>query len=221
MADTMTPLCSPAQFSEGPFGDLVRSYSAQALADLMNQATRACETECARRLVPFTGITETHRLDGMDPDEYTDTGNLPLDIQGSLGASYARALSASTLVRHLWLDQYAAHFPEYWSYSDITLTVVRSYGGSEIFTSNQYVGPEVDSGHIWFNLGSFIPIGSLGRVTYSGGYATIPADLVRACQYMAASIAVSELDPMHDQSGHDSNALEAKAVSWLSSYTRE
>lgn len=217
----MTPLCTPAQFSEGPFGDLVRSYSAQALTDLMAQATRACETECGRRLVPFTGITETHRLDGMDPDEYVDTANLPLDIQGTLGASYARALSASTLVRHLWLDQYAPHFPEYWSYSNISLTVVRSYGGSEVFTTNQYVGPEVDSGHVWFNLGSFIPIGSLARVTYAGGYTTIPADLVRACQYMAASIAVSELDPMTEQSGHDSSVLEAKAVSWLSSYTRE
>ena len=221
MADTPTPLCSVAQFSEGPFGDLVRSYSSQAQQDLMLQATRACETECGRRLVPFTGITETHRLDGMDPDEYVDTANLPLDIQGALGASYARALSASTLVRHLWLDQYAPNYPEYWTYSDITLTVVRSYGGSEIFTTNQYVGPEVDSGHVWFNLGSFIPIGSLGRITYSGGYNTIPADLVRACQYMAASIAVSELDPDTGTSGHDSNALEAKAVSWLTAYGRE
>jgi hypothetical protein len=83
------------------------------------------------------------------------------------------------------------------------------------------VGPEVDSGHVWFNLGMFIPIASLIRVTYSAGYSTVPADLVRACKYMAASIAVRELDPIMVQHGHDAGALEAQAVAWLSPYGRQ
>jgi hypothetical protein len=219
MGDTTTPLASAAQLTEGPFADLVRSVSTQTLTDWLMEATRACETECHRRLSPFTGIIETHRAAGMDPDEYTDAANVPMDIQSTVNRSYAAALGVTTLVRHCWLDQYAPLYQEYWSYSDLTVEVIRSYGGSQILTSTQYTGPELDSGHVWFQLGQFIPIGSLLRVTYSGGYTTVPSDLVRACKYMTASIALRELDPLR-QSGHNPDDLQDLAVSWLSPYQR-
>lgn len=217
MADTVTPLATPAQMMEGPLGNLVSGLSPTALADVMIEATRLCESEVHRRLAPFT-ITESHRMEGMDPDEYTDAGNLPLDLQGSLGRSYAYALGASTLVRHCWLNEFAAHYPEYWTYSVQTVQIFRSYGGSEIITAPQYVGPEADSGHIWFQLGKFIPIGSMARITYSGGYTTVSADLVRACKYMAASIVVRELDPQDND--HDPDLLHTDALFALANWTR-
>lgn len=204
----------------GAFADLIRSFPAQAVTDIMIEATRACETECQRRLAPFTGHVETHRAEGIDPDEYTDAANLPLDLQGTLGRSYAYALGASSLIRHCWLNEFAPLYQEYWTYSGVALTVVRSYGGSENLSPGQYVGPEIDSGHVWFNLGKFIPVGSLIRITYSGGYATVPADLVRACKYLAASIAARELDPIQGGHSHNPDELEALAVSWLSPYVR-
>lgn len=222
MPDTPVPLASATDMTKGPFADLVRAYSPDALADLMIQATRACETEAGRRLAPFTALVETHRMDGVDPDEYTDAANLPMDLQGTLGSSYAHALGASTLVRHMWLREYAGQYQDLWTYTVTNLSIIRSYGGSQIMTVSQYVGPETDTGHIWFNLGMFIPIGSLARVTYSGGYTiAVPADLVRACLWMAASIAATELDPMTQTHGHDPGALEARAVAWLHPYERQ
>jgi hypothetical protein len=219
--DSPTPLATAAQMKQGAFADLVRSFSDDALNEIMVEATRACETETQRRLAPFVGHFETHRCQGVDPDEYTDTANLPLDLQGALGRSYAYAMGASTLVRHLWLNEYAPLYPEYWQYTNISLEIVRSYGGSENLVTTQFQGPEIDSGHVWFNLGKFIPIGSLARVTYSAGYFTVPADLVRACKYMAAAVSCRELDPMlQSQHGHDPDKLEALAVSWLSPYMR-
>lgn len=219
MADSVTPLASAAQFTEGPFGDLVRDYSPQALTDLMVEATRACESETDRRLAPFT-VTETARADGIDPDEYTDSANLPMDIRSTLGASYAAALGASSLVRHCWLAQFAPRYPDLWSYSGVSVTIIRSYGGTQDVSAAQILdGPEPDTGHLWFQLGIFLPVGSRVQVTYSGGYTVaVPADLVRACKYMAASIAVRELNP--DATDHDPDQLHTDALMWLANYAR-
>lgn len=197
MADSTIPLCNWAQFTEGAFADLARNYTTPAVqSDLLMEATRLCEGAAGgRRLAPFVGLVETHRLSGVDPDEYADSANLPLDLVGTVGRSYAYALNSSTLVRHFWLNQYASRHPELWSYADLSMTVTRSYGGITGITSSQYVGPEIDSGHVWFTLGQFIPIGSLARVTYSGGYTTTPADLVRAGKLMTASLIIRELAP--------------------------
>lgn len=220
MADSPTPLADPAQMSEGQFADLVRDYSPQALTDLMIEATRACEGICGRRLAPFT-ITESHRAEGIDPDEYSDAANLPMDLQGTLGRSYAYALGASTLVRHVWLDEYAVRYPEYWTYSNMSIQIIRSYGGSQPVSTAQILSSQPDRGHVWFQLGLFLPIGSDILVTYSGGYTTIPADLVRSAKYMAASIAMSEIDPAAAQSAHDPGELEGRAERILASYMRE
>lgn len=216
-ADSPVPLCTPAQFQSGPYADLVANYSQGALSDLMVEATRACESEAGHRLAPFTSIVETHRAEGMDPDEYTDSANLPMDLQGTLGRSYAYALGASTLVRHCWLNEKPVRYQELWSYQVGGITVVRSYGGSENLAASQYVGPELDSGHIWFNLGKFIPIGSLIRVTYSGGYTVaVPADLVRACRFMAAWLALTDLNPANTD--HDPELLHTNALMLLANY---
>lgn len=216
--DQPVPLCSASQFQQGAFQDLARAYTLGPLSEVMAEATRACETECDRRLALFT-ITESHRAEGVDPDEYTDTANLPLDIQGALGRSYAASLSASTLIRHCWLNEYAPRYQDMWTYSNVHVSVNRSYGGSQDLT-NKYIGPYADSGHLFFFLGQFIPIGSWLNVTYSGGYTTVPADLVRACKWMAAAIICRELDPMGKSHGHSPDELEALATGWLSPYQR-
>src|ERR1700710_105416 len=95
--DTTTPLCTWDEFTAGAFKNLARFYTDPTEQnDLLMEATRECEAlaDC-RRLAPFT-TTESHRLDGVDPDEYTDASNLPLDITGTLNSSYAMALGSST-----------------------------------------------------------------------------------------------------------------------------
>lgn len=220
MADTVTPLATAAQMTEGAFADLVRSFTTQALNDLMIEATRECEGDIGRRLAPFTGLTESHRAEGIDPDEYADSANLPMDLQGTLGRSYAMALGASTLVRHCWLNEYAPRHPELWAYSNVQITLVRSYGGTQSVSQSQILTTNPDTGHVLFQLGLFMPIGTVIQVTYGGGYQTTPADLVRACKYMAASIAVTELDPMLQSHGHDPDLLRDKASTILDAYAR-
>lgn len=220
-ADTVTPLCTAAQLNEGAFADLFRQYSNDALNDLLIEATRACETETERRLAPFTGMIETIRTDGVDPDEYVDSGSMPLDLAGSLGRNWAAAFGSTALIRRVHLAEYAPRYPDLWSYSDVAITVYRSYGGNETLTPGGRVvmGPQPDTGFVWFELGTFIPGASVLQVTYSGGYQTVPADLSRACKYLAASIAVAELDPQGD-SGHSPEDLETKAVALLAGYAR-
>src|SRR5690242_1674804 len=116
--DTLTPLTTWAQLTNGAFADLVRSYTdPTAQTELLAEATRLCEEACGRRLAPFTGLVETERATGIDPDEYIDAGNVPLDLAGTLGKSYAYAMGTTSLVRHGWLSEYAARYPEMWTYS--------------------------------------------------------------------------------------------------------
>jgi hypothetical protein len=221
VADTVTPLCTWSEFTNGAFANLARQYTdPTAQLDLLQEATRLCEEVADRRLAPFTGIFESFRGSGVDPDEYTDSSNLPLDLAGTLGRSYAYALGASTLVRHCWLREYAPRYPEMWSYSNVSISIVRSYGGGETVGVSQFDGPEVDSGHVWFHLGKFIPIGSLIRVTYSGGYTvSVPASLRRAGKLMTASLVIRELQP--SQQTHDPALLHDEAAEICASFGRE
>lgn len=221
MADSPTPLATVAQMSEGAFADLIRSFSPTFQADLMIEATRECEGAVGRRLAPFTQLPETHRAEGIDPDEYADSANLPMDIQGTLGRSYAMALGANSLVRHMWLNEYAPRHAEYWQYANLNITLIRSYGGTQTVSPAQLLTTSSDTGHVFFQLGLFLPVGTTIQVAYDGGYQTIPADLVRACKYMAASIAVTELDPTQQAHGHDPDLLEAKAVAILDAFVRD
>ncbi len=219
MADTGTPLCTAAQFTEGPFADLASAMSPQALTDFLLEGTRMCEDATSRRLVPFT-ITEMQRAEGIDPDEYSDAANLPMDIRSTLGASYARAIGAQTLVRHCWVDERAPRYQEMWQYSNVSVTIVRSYGGSQNLTPAQILsGPDPDTGHMWFQLGLFLPIGSRIRVTYSGGYQTIPASLTRANRYMTASEIVRELNP--GATDHNPDQLYSDALRVLGPWGKD
>jgi hypothetical protein len=220
-ADAPVPLATWAQLSEGPFSDLVSGYtSPQAQLDLMIEATRRCEDETQRRLAPFTAIVESHRATGVDPDEGAESSGIPMSIQGTLGQSYANALGYdASMVRHCWLNEYAPRYQDLWAYSSVSVTTILSVGGGP--TTSQVVGPEPDSGHVWFNLGTFLPIGSLIRVTYSGGYSTVPAGLVRACKLMAASLAARELDPMQMDARKDPDALQAAACDALKPFMRD
>ncbi len=220
MADSPVPLCSPAQFSTGALADLVRGYSPQGLVDLLIEGTRRCEDLTQRRLAPFT-ITETSRADGIDPDEYTDSANLPMDIRSVLGASYAAALGASSLVRHAWLSEFAPRYPEMWAYRDVSVTIIRSYGGTQQVSQAQVLsGPEPDTGHLWLQLGIFLPVGSRVQVTYSGGYVvSTPASLVRANKWISAEIALRELNPA--ETDHNPDQLHEAALEWLAPWMRE
>ncbi|NUP39523.1 MAG: hypothetical protein HOY76_21550, partial [Streptomyces sp.] len=191
-ADSPVPLATSADMQAGQFADLVRDYSASDLDQMMIEATRVCEGIAGRRLAPFTGVPETHRATGIDPDEYTDSTSLPMDTLGSLGRSYANALGAGDQVRHCWLNEFAPRYPEMWTYSNLHVTIVRSYGGTQVVNAANLIGAEADSGHVWFTLGTFLPLGSLIRVQYDGGYSTVPADLGRACKLQAAVLVLGE-----------------------------
>jgi hypothetical protein len=218
VSDAGTPLCSAEQFNNSPFANLVSDFTTDGLNDLLIEATRLCEDECDRRLTPFT-ITETHRLLGIDPDEYADATAMPIDVQGVVSRSYASAVGVSDLVRHVDLDQYAPRYPDMWSYGDdFTINVIRSFGGNQVFTATNVIGPDPDTGHVWFQLGSFTPVGSLAQVTYSGGYSTIPASLVNAGRFMAAHLACTYLVPQ--STNHDPALLREQASDALSAWVR-
>jgi len=218
--DNGTPLISWAQMTSGAFADLVRDFrDVPAQGAVLLEATRELEGMCARRLAPFT-VTESHRAEGIDPDELNGDASVPMDIRSTISMSYATALGGnSNLARQVWLNEYAVRYPEFWTYSNVTVNVVRSYGGSQSGVT-LLDGPATDSGRVWFLLGSFIPIGSQIYVTYSGGYTTIPADLVRAAKYMTAAYVIDELDPMGDH-GHDPDVLRMKALDIVMNYMRE
>jgi hypothetical protein len=216
-ADTPVPLCMPANFTSSAFGDLVAHYSDQALSDLMSESTRACEAVAGRRLAPFT-ITETTRADGVDPDEYPAGASLPMPIQGTIGWSEALALGGGTdLVRHCWLTQTPPRYPDLWRYSNVSITVIRSYSGTQQYEQAQLLDGPDNTGHMWFQIGSLVPVGSRVRTIYSGGYVVaVPADLVRAGRLMAAWMIVSELNPA--STDHDPDRLYGAACKILEAY---
>lgn len=218
--DSPVPLATAADMLTGQFADLVRDLDAGALDQLMVDSTRVCEGIAGRRLAPFTAIPETHRATGIDPDEVSDAGGIPVSVQATLGMSYANSLGGSgNMVRHVWLNEHAARYPEMWTYSDLSVSVYQSVGGSQAYSGVDIVGAEPDSGHIWFNLGSYVPAGSLIRVVYSGGYTVaVPADLARACKLQAAVLVLGEIDPAGNQYGHDPNSLAAQAEKILCRY---
>lgn len=218
-ADCPVPLCSVSQFTESAFGDLVAEWPAQAKADLVTEATRICEGEAGgRRLAPFT-ITETTRADAIDPDEYPPGADMPMPIQGTVGWSQALALGGNDLVRHCWLSQFPVRYPDLWQYSNVSVTVIRSYAGTEVLQQAQILDGPDDTGHLWFQIGTLVPVGSRIRNTYSGGFVlAVPADLVRAAKLVSAWLAIGELNP--GSTDHDPDKLYTDALLILANYAR-
>lgn len=217
-ADSVTPLATAQDIQEGPFADLVRGYSATALDTLMIRATRACESVCDRRLAPFTNLTETMRADSLDVEDALDA-YVPLDPTSQLGFSRALSLGSTLLVRHFWVRNNPPMYADLWTGTISSITLRRSFSGIQIVDISQ-IQYEPDTGHVRFQLGTFVPPGTTIVTTYSGGYSTVPADLVQACKVMAASLAVRELDPI--QAGnHDPDLLRNDAETLLDPYMRD
>jgi hypothetical protein len=209
-------LASFGQLTEGPLADLVEGYdTASAQLGLMTEATRACETAANRRLAPFVGLVETCRAEGVDPDEYPAGSGLPLTLETLGRASVGSVLGVGDqLVRHVWLAEHAPRYPELWTYADVSVRLTDTAGAVQVLTPRGL--PAADSGHLWLPAGTWAPVGSWIEVVYSGGYTTVPDDLVRACKYMAASIAATDLDPLSNRS----SALRAAAEKLLKPYAR-
>lgn len=216
MADNVTPLASAAQLLQGRFADLVRDFDPAALDEIMIEATRLCEDHVDRRLAPFTGLIETQRADALDVEDALDA-YVPLDPTSQLGFSRAQSLGSTLLTRHFWVREYPPRYPDFWTGSISGIELLRSFSGIQTVDVSQ-VQYEQDTGHVRFQLGTFVPPGTTIVATYSGGYSTIPASLVRACKLMAASLAATELDPM--QPGHDPGALRADAEDALERFVR-
>jgi hypothetical protein len=192
--DSPIPLATSADFAEfGTFSKLVRDFDSPATTRLMIRASRSIETKCDRRLMPFT-ITESTRADGVDT-QAVETNGWPLDLIAALGTSEAKAFGASSLVRDCWLNEYAPLFPDMWAYSNVSVVLARAYGDTESVLGASLEGPEPDTGHFRFRLGTFVPVGTTVRVTYSGGYQTVPDDLNQATLFMAAKIAIITAEP--------------------------
>lgn len=190
-------LATVADFSKR-YPELVVDLDATTIADILVEATSHLEDITGRRLAPFTGHIYQDRLFGIDPAEYGNNADLPMDIFGSLGMSQAIALGASTLVRHFWLDQHAPAYPELWTYSIQSMTIFRTYGDYQPidFLNGGVRGPDVTDGHVWLRLGTFAPEGSRVEVVYDGGYTKgIPPSLRRACLFQAAKFIMLEFEP--------------------------
>lgn len=215
--DTGTALVNWSQVTEGAFSDLMRGITSPTTqADMLIEATRMCESLADRRLAPFT-ITESQRAEALDVEDALDA-YIPLDPTSQLGFSRAQSLGSTMLVRHYWVRSFPPRFPEYWTGSLGQVSLYRSFSGQQI-VSPSTLQFEPDTGHVRFQLGTFVPAGTTIVTTYSGGYTTVPADLQRACKYMVASIAIKELDPTMSQ-GHDPLELEASAADILDAYMR-
>jgi len=190
-------LATVEEFSKR-YPELVVDLEATTIADILVEATAHIEDITGRRLAPFTGHIYQDRLFGIDPAEYGNNADMPMDIYGSLGMSQAIALGASTLVRHFWLDHCAPAYPELWTYTIESMTIFRTYGDYQPidFLNGGVRGPDVTDGHVWIRLGTFAPEGSRIQVVYSGGYTNgIPASLRRACLFQAAKFIMLEFEP--------------------------
>ncbi len=217
-ADSATPLCTWAQFTSGAFADLARRYTdPNAQTQLLLESTRMCESECDRRFAPFTNMVETQRADALDVEDALDA-YVPLDPTSQLGFSRAQSLGSTLLVRHFWVREAPPRYPEMWTGSISQISLLRSFSGTQdVVTSTiQY---EPDTGHVRFQLGTFVPPGTTIKCIYSGGYTTIPADLARAGKLMTASLVVRELQPGSQQ--HDPELLRDEAVALLAPYVRK
>lgn len=217
MVDSVTPLATIQDFEEGPYADLVVNYTAVAKTNLMLRATRMCETLCDRRLAPFTGLVETQRAQSLDVEDALDA-YVPLDPTSQLGFSRAMSLGSTLLIRHFWVRNNPPQYQDMWTGSISAINLFRSFSGQQAVAPST-IQFEPDTGHVRFQLGTFVPPGTTIQVIYSGGYTTVPADLVEGCKTMAAWLVVRELDPT--QTGHDPDLLHSNAEMMLDGYMRD
>jgi hypothetical protein len=212
VSDPGTPLITWDQMTQGAFANLVRNIvDPAAQNDLLLEGGRLCESYCDRRFIPFTGLVETQRADALDVEDALDA-YVPLDPTSQLGFSRAASLGSTLLVRHYWVREAPPRYQEMWTGSISQILLRRSFSGEQDVVSStwQY---EPDTGHVRFQLGTFVPPGTTILTTYAGGYSSTPAQLARANKFMTAAIALRELRP-ENQTSHDPKLLteEAQAI---------
>lgn len=215
-ADAVTPLCSTAQFTQGPFGGLVSKLDPNLVTQKLVESTRLCEDVCDRRFAPFVNLVETQRADALDVEDALDA-YVPLDPTSQLGFSRALSLGSTLLVRHFWVRERPPRYAEMWSGSITAINLLRSFSGSQRVDVSQ-IQYEPDTGHVRFSLGTFVPPGTTIQCIYSGGYSTVPASLVTACESMCAWMIVRQLDPQSTE--HDPDQLYSDALLALDGYMR-
>lgn len=216
------PLATAAQFQRR-FPSLIKSGSASdpdELAQLMVEATAFIEDSTDRRLTPFTGHVFTDTLRGLNPDEYGDNADSPLDIYGSLGLSQANAFGTDDLVRNWWIDQTAPHYPELWTYDIASINLYLTFGNTIAVDPTSIEGPQKDTGHARFRLGTFAPEGTTIEVIYGGGYTVgIPPSLSRLCLYQAAKFVMLDMEPQ-DRDKHNFQEIDTQCLMLLANWSR-
>jgi hypothetical protein len=193
-----------------------------ALSQVLVEATAFIESSVGRRLAPFSNLTESHRLFGIDPTEYGASSDSPLDLYGSLGLSRAAAYGSGNLVRKFWVDQTAPHYADLWTYSVASISLDLTYGSQILVqpSSIEGMGPHPDTGECRLRLGTFAPEGTTIVITYGGGYTVaIPADLQRLCRYVAAKMIILDMEP---QSRKEMNLdeIELQITAMLSNWAK-
>lgn len=193
--DRVTPLATVQSLERSTLKHVFAALAPDELRDVLIRATRACENACGgRRLAPFTGLVETHRAGGVDPAMAASAVDMG-DVGSVTSSSYARVTGGGQQVRKVWLDQRAPCFPDLWTYSDVTVRIIRPEGSTRDLAAVDLLdGPDPETGAVWFRSGTYLPVGALVKVTYSGGYTTVPGDLAQACRYMAAADVIDEDD---------------------------
>lgn len=216
---TYTPLATPDDMTGTPYSVLWRGTETGKQLDVMVRASRALETRTGRRLTPFTGLVQSERAEGVDAAGSGYSGPLPL--LDALGRSRAQAFGdGSPSVRDVWLDEHAPLASELWTYSGVSVTLLPGYGGSQTIAGSALEGPEPDTGHLRLPLGTWCPVGTTIRVTYSGGYTLgVPDDLREACLLQAAKLLILRMEPQA-RPGMDTDDLEKELTELLAPYAR-
>lgn len=203
--------------------ELAKNYDPLLIAETLVEATDQIETLTSRRLAPFSDYVYEDRLYGIDPNEYGDTTlGTPMPWAGTLGASYADALGDNNLIRHFWLDQFAVHHPELWTYNLQSIVLDLTYGNTMTvdFANGGLTGPAKTDGHCWMRIGTFAPEGTRITVTYGGGFTVgIPPALKRACIYQAAKFLIVDAEPVL-RAAINTDELDAQITSILAPWAR-
>jgi hypothetical protein len=183
----------------GSFGVVTEGLTEAKLTALIAQASGHIERMCDRRFGLFTNVQETSRARGIDPDQSALTGAFPMSLAGALGYSQAAAYGSTNLVRDFKFREYAPHLVEDWTYTVTSVKITRFASDTSYVEPSTLEGPYPDTGACRLPLGTFCPLGSKITVVYSGGYTTIPADIVLATKLQVAKLAILDAEPQMRQ----------------------
>lgn len=214
-----TPLATVNDLVATPLSEIVRDFPGAQDGTLMVRASRSVETYCERRLAPFTK-SETKRVDDYDVEDQDADWSGPLPSSAILGLSRARSMGgASALVRTINLREWPPRWEELWTGSLVSVVAYPPLAGSvTIPTSGIQFEPDI--GHMRLSLGTYVPMGSTVVITYTGGYTTVPDDLIQATIFEAIEQAFVWISS--ERKGDvDLSELRTKKQELLAPYVRE